>query len=320
VLYFVPRGQVKPPPDLGRSRLTLSVSEVLEHAALFPGLSSLESLTLKLDEADVDKALRIIGSAPALTHLTVSGTIAQLPRSIGAMRTLTGLNLRGLGLESVPDSLGDLAALEFLNLAGNRLNTLPHSLKQLNRLDSLNLSENPVNDLSIEFAELEALEELNLMGTALRELPEVVFALPALQRLYLGNSAIREIPGRIGALGRLTGLNIANLELESLPDGFWELTSLGGLTAEGNRFGNNASGFQWQRLTALKLVNVRACGLEVVPEAFGELPELVRIDLRDNRIATVPEQLRRKPLDWIGLQGNPHGYGRSDFNAKAIGL
>ncbi|MEO1333039.1 MAG: hypothetical protein AAFV32_05920 [Myxococcota bacterium] len=113
---------------------------------------------------------------------------------------------------------------------------------------------------------------------------------------------------------------MAGLDLKELPHRLWALRDLTGLTLDHNPLGPRFAADTWRRLTGLKHVSLRRCRLSAFPEELCELPELVRIDVRDNRLAVVSECIRTKRLDWIGLQGDPHSYQQADFNSKAIGL
>ncbi|MEO0461044.1 MAG: leucine-rich repeat domain-containing protein [Myxococcota bacterium] len=322
VLFFVPRGSVEPPKDFNTRSLQVSTQEVLENAATFSTVDGLRRLTLSTDGSaeGLEAALRVLQDVPADFGLNISGEAESLPECLGELRRLTWLNVCDLGLKTLPESIGNLRNVEIFSLARNPLDALPDGIGGMAKLEQLNLGQTAIAVLPESIQRLDRLEELDATKTRLEIWPEVISALPALSRLLLGETRIRALPENIGELRRLRSLNLAGLSLEHLPDALWTLRELAGLILDDNPLGPGFEKGTWRQLKGLKHVSLRRCRLSTFPEELCELPKLVRIDVRDNRMAVVSECIRTKRLEWIGLQGNPHAYQQSDFNAKAIGL
>lgn len=323
VLYFVPRGAVEPPIEFDRRYLSLTTQQIVENADAILNLTGLENLSLETDIGDenLDPALQLLARVKPAFHLNISGQAHELPVSLGGLTGISGLSIHSLGLKTLPIALQDLTQLKKLVVSRNDLTEIPEFLRSMSsQFDGLNFSENLITKLPDWISEFENLEQLNVMGNPISALPDSLWEMQNLKQLYIGNTKLTALPEAIEGLTSLTGFNAEGLGLTGLPDGFWTLKNLAGFTLQNNPLGPTLPEDGLRSLTKLKNVNFLGCGIEVFPEALCELPELVRMDFRKNKISTVPKCMREKPLDWIGLQGNPHGYTRADFNAKAIGL
>lgn len=322
VLYFVPRGAVKPPLDLQKMFLSLTTKEVVENADAISkadALTNLDLITVK-DDTDIAEAFSILARSPSAFHLKISGQSETLPETIGELRGITGLSILDADLKEIPFGLQRLKQLKKLIVARTQIAEIPDFIREMGQLEDITVSENNLSKLPDWIGELENLEMLNLMDNPIAELPDTLWQAPALRRLVLSNTKLQAISEDLGRLQSLQGLSVANLGLSDLPDSIWSLSELVGLTLDGNPLGPNLPEEKLRQLKKLKHFNFRSCGLEVFPQALCDMPDLVRIDARKNEISTVPKCLREKPLDWIGLQGNPHPYKREDFNSKAIGV
>ena len=89
------------------------------------------------------------------------------------------LNLELLGLTEVPESIGRLKQLQRLSLRGNQLAALPEAIGQLKMLRMLVLSDNQLAALPQSIRKLTALEHLYLEGNALDLPAEVLPGKPA---------------------------------------------------------------------------------------------------------------------------------------------
>jgi internalin A len=115
------------------------------------------------------------------------------------------LNLELLGLTEVPESIGRLKQLQRLSLRGNQLTALPEVIGELKMLRMLVLSENPLTALPQSLRKLTALKHLYLDGNALDLPAEVLQGKPAevldyYFRLRLGRRPLNE--ARLVLVGR----------------------------------------------------------------------------------------------------------------------
>lgn len=156
-----------------------------------------------------------------------------------------GLNLSGLGLNTLPRQIWQLTQLRTLNLARNQLSELPPEIAQLTELKTLELQTNhlrsipklpDLNTLYLYDNELTSLEigqELKILAAGNNRLT----AFPVhtgLQELYLDRNSISEIPKEIGSMTRLTQLAMGRNGLTALPQELGQLTQLEGLGVEEN--------------------------------------------------------------------------------------
>jgi hypothetical protein len=128
------------------------------------------------------KALRLIGAA--------------------AEDLRSALSLAGLGLEAVPPELGALSSLTRLDLSANRLTELPDWISDLTELEELVLRGNLLARLPPALVGLERLARLDAADNRLVEIPAGLSRLPRLSMLDLsGNGHLILPPPQVVALG-----------------------------------------------------------------------------------------------------------------------
>ncbi len=161
-----------------------------------------------------------------------------LPDSIGELKNLETLYLRGNKLECLPVSIGELKNLETLYLSHNNLGCLPDSIGELKNLEYLNLDYNKLGCLPDSIGKLESLKTLYLDSNELKELPDSIGKLESLKTLYLYNNKLGCLPDSIGNLKSLKYLNLRGNKLGCLPDSIGEFKSLEYLNLRGNKLGS----------------------------------------------------------------------------------
>ena len=189
--------------------------------------------TLGLGRTPLDGAeetYAILGKISTLTYLDLSrSTIESLPESIGALKSLTTLNLyQCYGLESLPDSIGDLTSLTKLNLIDcTSLKSLPDRFGECKSLTSLNLKDcRSLDSLPDSIGECTALKTLNLdVSFGLVSLPKTIGDLTSLTELKIRNYVkLVSIPdlSRLPNLKIVEVTNCPSVPFIPLPVGMWK--------------------------------------------------------------------------------------------------
>jgi internalin A len=129
----------------------------------------------------------------------------------------TSLDLSGIGLKSLPKSMGQLTGLQGLNLSRNQLTTLPEWLGYLTGLQFLNLSDNWLTSLPKSLSHLRGLRLLDLSNNRLTSLPESLGLLFGLEILYLSMNQLTSLRGSLRQLTSLEQLYLHDNEALGLP-------------------------------------------------------------------------------------------------------
>ncbi|KAF8028843.1 hypothetical protein BT93_E1493 [Corymbia citriodora subsp. variegata] len=182
--------------------------------------------------------------------------LKQIDSSIGDMKTLLRLEMRGCDLMELPVEIGKLKALEQLHLEDTpNLSALPESIGSLQNLEILNFSSSGIEELPNSIGRLRKLRHLEASWCRKLggEMPESIGSLENLETLAISNTSIKKLPYSIGRLRKLRNLdasccrslngempesmcNLSSLqrlifsgckELQSLPDLPSSLTCLG---------------------------------------------------------------------------------------------
>lgn len=235
--------------DWGRTRDTLTNAffgdnSITEVPRVFSSFGSL--VWLNLDSNNIDELSK--GCLPPNMHtLSInSNLLKEFPQSLGSLKDLTWLYMRGNDLRylELPDfrssslELIDVSenSIEWMrtptlsnrtlrvkdfNLAGNKLISLPG--RMFDRLETrrIHLSSNGIRNVDDEaFHGLEgSLEYLNLENNDLSAVPAAVSQLKVLSYLYLANNEIRNISGEAFQefAEHLKALSLATNSLDAVP-------------------------------------------------------------------------------------------------------
>jgi hypothetical protein len=175
-----------------------------------------------------------------------------------------------------------------LKLDGGRSGKLPLLPVELNFDHVRHLSLKNArqgNDVAYFLKAFKQLETLELDGNQLNLLPEVISHMPALKHLSLAGNAIK--------LTEQTLLKLSNLR------------TLQSLNLNGNPLGATPDA---SKMFDLQYLSLRNTGATELPKGLVCLPNLERVDLRDNVIRELPEWLfhsSRYFSEAINLRGNP---------------
>ncbi|XP_059922598.1 leucine-rich repeat-containing protein 40 [Gadus macrocephalus] len=269
--------------------------------------------------------------------LLSSNQLTTLSDDIRLLPGLTTLDLHDNKLTSLPGALGELGQLQQLRLSNNQLSTLPVEMCRLHNLHSLTLQNNLLETLPEELGQLDNLTELVLSSNRLNSLPSGLGHLACLQKLDLSHNLLTSLPDSLAKLASLKLLDCSNNQLTCVPASLSEMTSLEQLYLRHNKLrllpqlpatnlkelylGNNQierlEAEQLASLAAISLLELRDNKIQSVPEEVTLLATLTRLDLTNNDVATLPASLSLLPnLKVLMLEGNPLRGIRRDLLSK----
>uniref|UniRef100_A0A8C6PPI4 Leucine-rich repeat protein SHOC-2 n=1 Tax=Nothobranchius furzeri TaxID=105023 RepID=A0A8C6PPI4_NOTFU len=259
-----------------------------------------------------------------LTKLLLSSNLlTQLSDDVRLLSGLTTLDLHDNQLSSLPSTLGELKGLQQLRLSHNQLSSLPRELFTLKNLCSLSLQQNLLEDLPEELGQLENLTELDLSNNRLKELPSSLSCLTNLQKVSLHHNKLTSLPEGVS---HLRILDCSSNQLFDIPASLSGMLSLEQLYLRHNKLsrlpqlhapalkelyvGNNLIELldteQLASFTSISHLELRDNKIRTLPEQIPVLPELTRLDLTNNDISTLPASLSLLPnMKVLLLEGNP---------------
>jgi leucine-rich repeat protein SHOC2 len=248
-----------------------------------------------------------IGELKYLTTLDLRGSlIASLPPSIGLLQNLRDLDLSYMeDLFQLPQEIGDLVSLNILDLEESSITSLPPSIGRLRNLQYLNLSETrKLSKLPEELGNLASLNKLNLRGSTIASLPASIGRLQTLDDLILADTKkMSKLPEEIGDLTGLTKLSLKLSSIASLPPSIGQLRNLNDLNLSYTE------------------------NLLELPEEIGDLASLTKLDLGGSSITSIPSSLKRlQNLGYLDLseasefQGPLTEIGHLTANLKVLDL
>ena len=231
------------------------------------------------------------------------------------MSNLTGLNLKGIGIDAIPmnaflglDSLlvlslddnsissfnekafEGLSSLEKLTLRNNELIEIPERVfKPLRSLKHLELHSNKLDLEKVSFNGLLSLETLYLTDNSLTVIPNSAFSkLPALKTLVLAYNNLSGFSNEtFSGVEHLESLSLGNNSFRSIPSGLSNLVSLKGLYLNNNKV-EVISKSSLKGLRSLESLSLKECKITEIEEGtFVNLDAVRWINLRFNPIDDV---------------------------------
>lgn len=167
----------------------------------------------------------------------------------------------------------------FSDLSKNRFSELPEEVTTYPFLERLHAYHNVIRSIPDTISGLQCLSHLDLSRNQLSKLPRELCQLP-LQVLVVSNNRLRELPDELGRMPCLTELDASCNQLTHLPPHMSDLAHLKSLLLRSNL-------------------------LLSLPVDVTYL-RLVRLDIRANRIPTLPVELRlMKTLIDLFVDDNP---------------
>lgn len=231
----------------------------------------------------------VIGSMISLQVLELSWTsLSSLPETVGDLKQLVCLRLRGLPIRRLPASLINLVSLEILELNESNIIELPSGIHKLRSLRCLGLDccKN-LEYLSLDIKRLESLEHLemdkcNNLWTKRQSYKEVASindlkSLKCLKRLYLQNNGETLDEGTLKGMPQMETLHLTLTNMQSLPPDMISMSKLRRLSLDCSDMVNmNIRFVEFKNLTCLRLQN--CLGLKELPE-LHKLECLKQLDI-----------------------------------------
>lgn len=220
-------------------------------------------------------------------------------------------NIRGLGLIKnemgmLPMSIGLLENLEVLELWSNDLKSLPTTFQHLTQLEYLNLRNNGLTEIPDYFAGFKKLKSLNLQFNKIKQLPDFLFGLEKLEYLNIATCGLTEIPAAIGKLTNLRTLIISKNKLEKLPESIKDLKKLEVLSFEGcDQLDLEQLFEQMAELPAMQSLDLSKYELKLLPKSIGKMRQVRKINLRANKLDTLPDSFADLQLEELNFDNNP---------------
>lgn len=164
----------------------------------------------------------------------------------------------------------------------------------------------PTLPASVSFSHV---SELALMGMDLQEVPTAfLWAFPNVRVLELNGNRLTQVPPGITQLEHLRELDMFNNRIVLDGDQARSLSHCESLEYLNLSFNPLGRSFSVAALTRLRRLHLRNTELTVLPAGVFDAPDLMLVDLRDNRITALPPRYHRAPV-WtrrmILLWGNP---------------
>lgn len=270
--------------------------------------------------------------------ILASNRLSRLSDDITQLPALSVLDVHDNNLEELPDGLGRLTEMKRLHVNHNKLTHLPMCLATLTNLTSLQIAHNQLQDLGEHIGNLIYLEELDISNNLLVSLPRSIGYLSRMFKFNISNNKIQELPLEIGDMSSLRMLDCTHNVLQSIPADIGRLTRLEQLYLRHNRLvripmltncealkelhmGNNAlqeiTAEHLNHLQHVSVLDVRDNKIAVLPDEITILVGLERLDLTNNDLSTLPYALGTlNSLKSIVLDGNPMKKFRRDIIMK----
>jgi Leucine-rich repeat (LRR) protein len=252
--------------------------------------------------------------------------LTTVPDKIFNMRRIEVLSLRRNALTVIPEDIQFLPELRELDVSENKLSLLPESLYKCSKLQQLFASENKLVGLPITLGELEELWRLILFKNELTLLPEELGNCTKLREVNVYSNKILRIPASFGTnLKELQIFNCGANRLKALPNcpGWVRMVHLTAnwnnmvitpsFSATADCLGqiqlNDNKLTEWPILgkaAHVQLVDLAKNDLTAVPDSISHLEALTTLQLRWNKIVTLPDAAftRLTQLEVLDLERN----------------
>ncbi|XP_071010243.1 leucine-rich repeat-containing protein 40 isoform X2 [Oncorhynchus clarkii lewisi] len=273
-----------------------------------------------------------------LTKLLLSSNkLEALSEDVKLLPALTVLDVHDNQLTSLPTSIGELQHLQKLSLSHNKLKEFPEEIWSLKNLTSLQLQQNLLEHLPEGVGLLTNLDDIDLSNNQLTAVPDSLGNLNHLVKLNLSHNKLKSLPSGISVMKNLRLLDCTHNQLESIPPVLSQMASLEQLYLRHNKLrflpelpssrlkelhvGNNQievlEAEHLKHLSTLSVLELRDNKVKTLPEEIKLLQGLERLDLVNNDISSLPAALALLPkLKILTLEGNPLRGIRRDLLTK----
>ncbi|ELK06252.1 Leucine-rich repeat-containing protein 40 [Pteropus alecto] len=240
---------------------------------------------------------------PALTVLDIhDNQLTSLPSAIRELENLQRLNVSHNKLKILPEEITNLRNLKGLYLQHNELTCIPEGFEQLFNLEDLDLSNNRLTTIPASFS-LSSLVRLNLSSNQLKSLPAEISGMKRLKHLDCNSNLLETIPPELAGMESLELLYLRRNKLRFLPE-FPSCKLLKELHVGENQI-EMLGAEHLKHLTSILVLDLRDNKLKSVPEEITLLQSLERLDLSNNDISSLPCSLGKLHLKFLALEGNP---------------
>ncbi|KAM4722722.1 leucine-rich repeat-containing protein 40 isoform 2-T2 [Rhinophrynus dorsalis] len=252
---------------------------------------------------------------PALVVLDIhDNQLSDLPRAIGELVNLQKLNASHNKLKELPKELTHLQNLKSLLLQHNQLEELPDTLGQLSILEELDVSNNCLKNISPCLGNLSILVRFNLSNNKLKILPEEIGQMKSLKQLDCTSNLLQNVPPSVAGMESLEQLYLRQNKLTSLPELPCKLLKE---LHVGNNQIDTLGPEHLKHLNSISILELRDNKLKTLPEEIALLSRLERLDLTNNDLGSLPCSLGSLPnLKSLQLEGNPLRSIRRDVLSK----
>lgn len=189
-------------------------------------------------------------------------------------------------------------SIELVRQYGNLVN-FPMDILTVETVTKLDLCYNLLKEIPKEISKLKNLKYLYLSHNNIKRVPAILGELVQLEELYLGPNQIAELPEKMfSANSSLTTISFKQNHLTKLPNSICQLKLLQKLYLDSfqitNYTGNTSPVHRIQHNT-----------IQTLPEKFGELQELVELNVRMNKLRGLPKSFGNlKKLETLDLSDN----------------
>ena len=221
--------------------------------------------------------------------ILASNKLSTVSPKIGDLMALQTLDLHDNAIERLPGEIGKLENLSRLNLNHNKLKSLPLDFFSLRNLRMLSVSNNQLIEIHDDLSRLDLLEMLDLSHNQLKKLPNSIGYLTKVTNLNLSHNVLTEIPSEISFLSLISTLDMTQNQIETLPESMSDLSKLEMLLLRHNRLKEMPNLRCCSHLKEMHLGNNQLT--EIKTEDVENIPNVGVLDLRDNKIASIPDEI-----------------------------
>ncbi|KAK4472386.1 hypothetical protein MN116_003644 [Schistosoma mekongi] len=219
----------------------------------------------------------------SLTVLNISKNCLTDVTVVCGLSHLQSLDVTENKLTGLPQSLCKLGELRIFSCSFNEIPCLPEEIGSLKSLTTLRVINNKLSAIPRSFSNLTSLLLLQLDGNSLDHIPFPIFSCVFLLELSLSQNIIEGcVPTKICSLIYLRTLNLAHNRITKFPIELGQLTSLEYFNISGNPLESSTVSFG--KIIGIQEFSASRCGLSTAPSDLSLCPNLVILDLSENRI------------------------------------